>query len=247
MDRNGVYFGGLESYHHMCRYYSGFFYKHPLLDEYDWYWRVEPGAKFYCDITYDPFLYMEKHNKQYGFVITLTKLPSTIVSLWNHVLDYAKTRHIDVNNKKLAFPYFLDKNGDYNMCHFWSNFEIASLNLWRSPAYRDFFDYLDKTGNFFYERWGDAVHSLAAGLFLDTDQIHYFEDFGYQYDLYRHCPSEQSQLGCRCDCPAGTNNQSIDHDQNWDTCLPNWKTWVKSDKARKAEWDFSYLEAYLPS
>lgn len=91
------------------------------------------------------------------------------------------------------------------------------------------------------------VHSLAAGLFLDTNQIHYFEDFGYQHDLYRHCPSEQSQLGCRCDCPAGTNDQSIGHEQNWDTCLPNWKTWVKSDKARKAEWDFSYLEAYLPS
>ncbi|CAO3645418.1 unnamed protein product [Mucor fragilis] len=233
MDRNGVYFGGLESYHHMCRYYSGFFYKHPMLDEYDWYWRVEPGVKFYCDITYDPFLYMEKHNKQYGFVITLTELPSTIPSLWKHVINYAKTRHIDIkNDKKLSFLYFLDKNGDYNMCHFWSNFEIASLNLWRSPAYRDFFNYLDKTGNFFYERRGDApIHSLAAGLFLDTDQIHYFEDFGYQHDLYRHCPSEESQLGCRCNCPIGTNDKSIDHDQNWDTCLPNWKAWTKSDKA----------------
>ncbi|KAL7331878.1 hypothetical protein PS15p_204006 [Mucor circinelloides] len=161
MDRNGVYFGGLETYHHMCRHYFGFFYKHPLLDEYDWYWRVEPGVKFYCDITYDPFMYMEKHNKQYGFVITLTELSLTIISLWKHVLDYAKTRHIDVNNKKLAFPYFLDKYGDYNMCHFWSNFEIASLNLWRSPAYRDFFDYLDKTGNFFY-RWGDAGPLLSC-------------------------------------------------------------------------------------
>ncbi|KAI9471895.1 MAG: nucleotide-diphospho-sugar transferase [Benjaminiella poitrasii] len=188
------------------------------------------------------------HNKQYGFVITLKELQDTIPTLWNHVLEYAKTRHINVtNNKKLAFPYFFDERGEYNTCHFWSNFEIASLNLWRSPQYRDFFHYLDKTGNFFYERWGDApVHSLAAGLFLDTDQLHYFEDFGYQHDLYRHCPTKESKLGCRCQCPEGTNGQSIDHDQNWDTCLPVWREWVETDKTRKAEWDFSYLEDYVP-
>jgi hypothetical protein len=37
-----------------------------------------------------------------------------------------------------------------------SNFEIASLDLWRSPAYRSYFDFLDKSGGFFYERWGDG-------------------------------------------------------------------------------------------
>ena len=33
MDRQGVLYAGLESYHHMCRYQSGFFFDHPLLDE----------------------------------------------------------------------------------------------------------------------------------------------------------------------------------------------------------------------
>lgn len=32
MDRENVFYGGMESYHHMCRYQSGFFFKHPLLD-----------------------------------------------------------------------------------------------------------------------------------------------------------------------------------------------------------------------
>lgn len=159
MDNEGVLYAGLESYHHMCRYQSGFFFDHPLLDEYDWYWRVEPGVTFFCDITYDPFLNMEKYNKQYGFVVTLLELRDTIPSLWKYVEDYAKSRRIDISTKssKLLFPYFRDEqSGDFNLCHFWSNFEIASLNLWRSPQYRDFFNYLDQTGNFFYERWGDA-------------------------------------------------------------------------------------------
>lgn len=64
---------------------------------------------------------------------------------------------------------FLSEDGGetYNRCHFWSNFEIGSLALWRSDAYLAYFDYLDKAGGFFYERWGDApVHSIAAALFL---------------------------------------------------------------------------------
>ena len=31
-----------ESYHHMCRYFSGFFHHHPLLADFDYYWRIEP-------------------------------------------------------------------------------------------------------------------------------------------------------------------------------------------------------------
>ncbi|KAI8365998.1 nucleotide-diphospho-sugar transferase [Radiomyces spectabilis] len=238
MDAENVFYGGLESYHHMCRYQSGFFFNHPLLENYDWYWRVEPGVRFYCDITYDPFLYMQKYNKQYGFVVTLLELRETIPTLWKTVKEYARSRRLDLSEKKSSlFPYFEDDNGDYNLCHFWSNFEIASLNLWRSPSYRDFFNYLDQTGNFFYERWGDApVHSLAAGLFLSTDEIHYFEDFGYQHDKYRHCPSKESGLGCRCECPEGTTDESIDHDQHYDTCLPKWRDWVKKSNARKKGW-----------
>lgn len=53
-------YGGSESYRHMCRYQSGFFWRHPLLDEYDWYWRVEPEIKLYCNINYDVFQWMPR-------------------------------------------------------------------------------------------------------------------------------------------------------------------------------------------
>lgn len=33
MGDSGVLFGNMESYHHMCRFQSGFFFDHPLLDE----------------------------------------------------------------------------------------------------------------------------------------------------------------------------------------------------------------------
>ena len=33
MEADQVFYGGMESYHHMCRYQSGFFFRHPLLDK----------------------------------------------------------------------------------------------------------------------------------------------------------------------------------------------------------------------
>jgi len=32
-----------------------------------------------------------------------------------------------------------------------NNFEIADMNLWRGEAYSAFFDYLDRSGGFYYE------------------------------------------------------------------------------------------------
>ena len=41
----GVGKGWMVSYRHMCRWNSGFFYKHPRLRDFDWYWRVEPDVR----------------------------------------------------------------------------------------------------------------------------------------------------------------------------------------------------------
>ena len=40
----------------------------------------------------------------------------------------------------------------YNMCHFWSNFEIARLDWFRSREYNEFFDMMDRSGGFWMER-----------------------------------------------------------------------------------------------
>jgi alpha 1,2-mannosyltransferase len=34
--------------------------------EYEYYWRVEPSVEFFCDLDYDPFLYMKENDKKYG-------------------------------------------------------------------------------------------------------------------------------------------------------------------------------------
>ncbi|KAE9403247.1 glycosyltransferase family 15 protein [Gymnopus androsaceus JB14] len=217
--QEGVIYGGSVSYRNMCRYNSGFFFRHPLMQKYRWYWRIEPDVHFHCDIRFDPFLYMEENNKVYAFTIALYEFEKTIPSLWGHVKDFIKL-HPEYLAKDNAMGFLSETGGDtYNLCHFWSNFEIADMSFWRGEAYTKFFEYLDEQGGFYYERWGDApVHSIAAALFASSSQIQFFDQIGYEHNPYTHCPrDETSWKDGKCSCDP---RRSFDYDGY--SCMSKW-------------------------
>ncbi|WBW74767.1 alpha-1,2-mannosyltransferase Omh3 [Schizosaccharomyces osmophilus] len=222
MMRRHIIYGFSLSYRIMCRFNSGFFYRNSALKNYDYYWRVEPGVIYSCDIPYDPFRRLRDEKKAYGFVISLPEYPETIPTLWNTTRDFIKkSPHYLAPDSSLDFITDDNKglDGEYNNCHFWSNFEIADLNFFRSDAYNDYFEYLDQRFGFFYERWGDApIHTLAASLFLNKSQLHYFEDFGYYHLPWNHCPSDYKlHVKGRCICdPADTV------EIQYGFCYPRW-------------------------
>ena len=203
IDMKDIIYGDNESYRHMCRFESGFFWRHPALEDYDWYWRVEPDTKLHCDVGYDVFKWMQDNDKVYGFTISIKEFESTIPTLWATTREFIDKHPEHIHKDNMMDFISKDKGKTYNLCHFWSNFEVASLKFWRSQAYRDYFDYLDHAGGFFYERWGDApVHSIAASLFLPRDKIHFFEDIGYYHPPYNNCPLNKNiwESGkCTCD------------------------------------------------
>ena len=214
MQRDGIIYGWSESYRHMCRFESGFFWRNPALDNYKYYWRVEPHIKLTCDIPNDPFRYMREKGKKYGFAISLYEYKATIETLWDTVKGFIRKfpEHIHQNN---GMKFISDDGGEsYNLCHFWSNFEIGDLDFWRGDAYRAFFDYLDHAGGFFYERWGDApVHSIAAALLLDKEEIHYFQDIGYWHVPFQNCPvNKEERLELKCTCPQ---DEALADDQRY--------------------------------
>lgn len=277
----GLLYGGLKSYHKMCRFYSGFFQDNELLKEYDYYWRIEPDVKFYCDLTYDPFFEMKKANKTYGFTILISELYWTIPSLFRYtktfinnkvkkdprfkvgtlwdlfikdfkvlkvdhnkkdpqndhnILDkfinseneldgelsrYVEMKHFLNNEKKLKndealseeykkgfletlkfakkVPKIYDDkffNEEFNLCHFWSNFEIASLDLFRSETYKEYFHFLDSKSGFTKERFGDApVHTLGLAMLLNLEDVHYFRDIAYSHSSLTHCVKNDPVTG----------------------------------------------------
>ncbi|KAF9069600.1 glycosyltransferase family 15 protein [Rhodocollybia butyracea] len=215
MQKNNVIYGGSVPYRNMCRFNSGFFYRHPLLDKYKYYWRVEPDVKFFCDLHYDPFLIMQDQNKLYGFTVSLYEYEATIPTLWAAVKEFIQ-ENPDLITPENAMAFLSDDGGEtYNRCHFWSNFEIGSLDLWRSEGYMKFFEHLDKKGGFYYERWGDApVHSIGAALFARKDQIHFFNDIGYRHEPFQHCPQGEAHSRGKCWCDPKQN-----FDYEWYSCL----------------------------
>ncbi|OZJ03322.1 hypothetical protein BZG36_04218 [Bifiguratus adelaidae] len=205
MEKKNVPYGGSESYRHMCRFQSGFFFRLPLVQDYEYYWRVEPDVDFSCDIPYDVFRFMKTNKKKYGFTMTLYEIKETIPTLWDTVTDFRKDNsEMLMTDRATLWKFVADDNGAaYSRCHFWTNFEIASFDIWRSEAYLKFFDYLDSSGGFYYERWGDApVHTIAASMFLAKDEIHRFDDIGYRHGTFSHCPMSPKiwhQRNCACD------------------------------------------------
>lgn len=233
-----VIYGFSKSYRNMCHFNSGYFYKQKRLLNYEWYFRVEPDVEYMCDFLYDPFTLLRTNNKTYGFTITIPDYYNTIPTLWEHVKEfmdkYPQYLHpnnaldfLTNNDTDVFYGTYTESNSEYNMCHFWTNFEIANLNFYRSEAYERYFEYLDQTGGFFYERWGDApVHSIALALFLDKDAIHHFDDIGYFHAPYMACPQSQDVLSMkRCVCrEISEDDEDINKgmDISLPSCLGRW-------------------------
>ncbi|KAI9674826.1 MAG: hypothetical protein M1817_001730 [Caeruleum heppii] len=195
----GVGKGWMISYRHMCRWNSGFFYKHPRLQEFDWYWRVEPDVHFFCDINYDVFRFMQDNNMKYGFNMNILDDARSFPSLWSRTRSFINA-HPELIHPDADLDWLLDPHngGEYNNCQFFSNFEVGDLRYFRGAANEKYFDWLDRGGGFYYERFGDApIHTLSVAMFVPKREIWFFRDVGYQHDINRHCPPHSAG---RCSC-----------------------------------------------
>ncbi len=50
MKERHIIYGDSLPYRHMCRFESGFFFRHPLMLKYEYYWRVEPSINLYAEV-----------------------------------------------------------------------------------------------------------------------------------------------------------------------------------------------------
>ncbi|KAI1205495.1 glycosyltransferase family 15 protein [Annulohypoxylon truncatum] len=209
----GVGKAWLQSYHHMCRWNAGLFAMEQRLIDYDWFWRVEPGVQFYCDIKYDVFRFMQENNMSYGFNMAILDDARSFPSLWEHTKEFIDDNgelihpnadfnwllHDPKDHDETLRPAtgvnYASSDGEYNNCQFYSNFEIGSLRFFRGEEHQAYFNHLDRAGGFYYERYGDApVHTLSVNMFLPRTQIWYFRDIGYAHGLCEQCPPHENQL-----------------------------------------------------
>ncbi|KAI1403902.1 glycolipid 2-alpha-mannosyltransferase-domain-containing protein [Hypoxylon fuscum] len=209
----GVGKAWLQSYHHMCRWNAGIFAMEKRLADYDWFWRVEPAVKFYCNINYDVFRFMQDNDMAYGFNMAILDDARSFPSLWERTKTFID-RNEELVDEDADYNWLLHDaedrddtirpntgaeealgDGEYNNCQFYSNFEVGSLNFFRGKEHRSYFNHLDRAGGFYYERFGDApVHTLSVSMFLPKARIWHFRDIGYAHGLCEQCPPHEHQL-----------------------------------------------------
>ena len=165
-------------YRHMCRLHSGELYKHESLLQYDWYWRLDSDSFILSEISYDPFDVMEQKGYEYSYLSEYEKDESFVVTgLWDTTKQFISNNNI----KPISLTDKL-KNGEWNLDMFYTNFEIAKFSFFRGEEYMSYYNELDKTGNLFYKRWGDApIHWLGVHMFLPENKIWCIKDICYQH------------------------------------------------------------------
>jgi len=160
-------------YRHMCRFHAKTVYEQPILARLQYVWRLDDDSYITKPIRYDVFRLMRDRHIQYGYAKIAGDYPACIIHLWPAVIDYINRHHLRVK--------FWVSRGQT----FWNNFELSDLDVWRSPEYRDYIDYIDKLGGIYYYRWGDSsIKTIAARLFIWKKHIHHFANIGYKHGRY---------------------------------------------------------------
>ncbi|CAA7265492.1 unnamed protein product [Cyclocybe aegerita] len=219
MERRHIPFGGSVPFRNLNRYQTGLFFEHSLMQQYKC-----PGARFTCDVNFDPFTFMEENNKTFAFSLTFPEYDAaTIPTLWETAQG---TPILELNS----------------LNEVWKNFAIANMDFWRSAAFTAFFQHMDRSGGFHYDvpplfpidhvvrvnwpslsvvlqRWTNGpVLTIALALLAPRDQIHFFDEIGYHFQPFERCPlKEENWVKGRCSCDPKHSN-----DYKYFSCKKNW-------------------------
>ncbi|KAG5649786.1 hypothetical protein H0H81_002044 [Sphagnurus paluster] len=162
--------GFSHGYRAMCRFYSGFFWKHPALKSYDWLWRLDTDIEFHCDIPYDPIERVIQSKALYGFIQVADDVEWVQPSLASNVSAFMASLQQDPSQNldskpPISFPEDANHefvwrgpngvakalrgeagNDEWTKRCMYNNFEISHRSIWESELYNRFFEFLDRAG-----------------------------------------------------------------------------------------------------
>ena len=171
-----IHCGGKSvGYKNMCRFQAKTVYEQPIIQGFDYLFRMDDDSILTYPVEFDIFKYMNSHNLVYGYRGIASEKHQCVKGLWE-----AATHYINKHNIQTQF---------FNSWHhgriYYNNFEISKSDLWLSRKYREFMDYIDKLGGIYYHRWGDApIKSIAVSMFVPLNRTHHFGNVPYQHGTF---------------------------------------------------------------
>ncbi|UCS23666.1 uncharacterized protein HLK63_M07359 [Nakaseomyces glabratus] len=191
------------------RYNAGLAAHHTLLKKYDWYMRVSPGIRLNCEMEYDIMRWMQDNRKIFGFTLSIKEIERSAKKIWGHNLNFtAHNREFYNPIEKSSLRSYIQVGRDtYNYCSFSTDLQIVNLNFLRSPVYTKYFEYMDKAGGIFYERWSDSIiQSMAYSTMVPAKMIQHISPMGYQNKETVVCPADDIMWReYKCECDQGSD------------------------------------------
>ncbi len=167
-------------YRHMCRFFAVGVYTLPIMRGLEWYWRLDTDSFILSEVPYDLFVYMKENEFSCGYINRLDEVfevPDVVQGLWGATEQFSALSQIG-QRKMSRFKKKNPKGWDYGI--YYTNFEIASLNLWKVGLIGEYIEYIDQNGGIYSHRWGDApIHTLAVEIFLEENKKVILEDVHY--------------------------------------------------------------------
>ena len=167
---------GRIGYRHMCRVQT-FAPFHPLVQGFDYYWRLDSDSELLSPLPYDPFAVLEYTKKSFGWVVNDREDPNCILNLQTAVNDY-----IGMLEKRGESAPGLRLPTDDTFI-FYNNIEIGRFDFWRQKQVRDYFAYIDESEGTYRFRWGDApIRTQALSIFMPKEDIIWLSQVHYRHE-----------------------------------------------------------------
>tara|TARA_Y100000389_G_scaffold179671_1_gene193936 strand:+ start:4036 stop:5013 length:978 start_codon:yes stop_codon:yes gene_type:complete len=196
-----------KKYRLMCNFWIKHFVKYS--ENYDYIMRLDDDSIIEEPITTDLFKLLKENNNVYMSNIIhidcgicnfeMKELFQKIIpNIDNEKLDKLFVK-ADINNKqpiyeKIKELYKLVNNKEYDKDNivinmpimYYNNFFITDINFWKREDVLKIIDDIDKSGNIFYYRYGDAPLQTLIVSLLESDKITR-TIFKYSKKLQREC------------------------------------------------------------
>ncbi|KAI7818253.1 nucleotide-diphospho-sugar transferase [Gamsiella multidivaricata] len=207
---------------HRWRYMSGFLAQHKLLDQYEFFWRVDPGVCILCDVEEDPMLMLKSSGQKFAWSLLSTVNEASVPGALS-LIERFKSTHPELIPDSRDEAFLVREAGDaFTACTYGVETSIARVNFFRSPAYQAYFEYVDRQGPIYYHKWSDAaVTTIGLGLLAPRSDTLFLEHLGWSYGSIAYCPD-------RCPCNPQINNMALHL-----SCTPFWTELAESPELKR--------------
>ncbi len=162
---------GTYGYCIMCRFFAGQLQKHPAVQAYSHYMRLDDDSYLLNPVSLANVEKMKTADYTYRSVYHEDYKPA-----WNFALEFMKKEGLTAPQRAYdgASPY--------------NNFHVSSLALWCQPLVQRFVESIDKENMFTRNGWTDtAVHSAILYLLGPTLGLKVCSNCDFMYRHNQHC------------------------------------------------------------